>query len=164
MKLNPKSSIAPYNIFTFLYLFAFLFFSCATSATAEDPTSAIRSQWDQFIEHWQAERAAELSGMYTVDGVNVPPGFKVNRGREEIEAFYDMLFQSNTSSKYGHSIHSLSHEGNFAVEYGEFQVEWIHNDGTEWNFKSRSVTHWLRGEDGDWRINLFIFNQPPSED
>jgi uncharacterized protein (TIGR02246 family) len=128
-----------------------------------DPTPEIRTQWDRFITHWENEAADSLAAFYTEDGINVPPEFAVNRGREAIAAFYALLFENNRSSEYTHRIESLSYADDMAIEYGSFTVDWVRNDSTTWTFRARSLTHWTRTADGDWQIAALIFNSPPVE-
>jgi ketosteroid isomerase-like protein len=123
----------------------------------------INNNWDQFIEYWEGEDVANLVSMYTEDGINVPPGFKKNTGRAEITEFYTFLFSNNKSSKYKHEIKSIRIESKMAIEYGEFEVEWIRNDGSEWVYRGRSMTHWVLSEEGDWKIKMFLFNNPPED-
>jgi uncharacterized protein (TIGR02246 family) len=137
---------------------------CAEApATTPDPTQDIRAQWDRFVLHWENEAADSLAAFYTEDGINVPPELAPNQGREEIQAFYDFLFNNNLSSEYEHRIESLAATGNQAVEYGTFTVDWVRNDSTTWTFQGRSLTHWTRTVDGDWQIAAFLFNTPPTE-
>ena len=152
------------------FIFIFIFFSIVISGCAEqsrqesmDVTSEIRKQWDRFISYWEKEEVDKLAQMYSGDGVNVPPALKANIGRVEIAAFYEMLFSNHISSKYEHNIRTLYHETDNAIEYGDFNVEWIRNDSTEWTFKARSVTHWGRNSEDEWEIKLFLFNNPPDE-
>ena len=133
--------------------------SCKTEVkTPKDPTDEINTLWTEFISHWENEDAQALSGYYTHNGRNIPPGLKTNEGRKEIEEFYQFLFSNNQSSKYFHNIISLYFTSESAVELGEFQVEWLGNDGTEWVFNGRSLTHWVKEEE-TWRIQTFLFNE-----
>ena len=126
-------------------------------------TSEIEARWAAFIESWEAGDAQACAEFYTQDAVNIPPGFQINRGREAIMNFYADMFSSNTGSDYSHTILKLEYSGNQATELGEFEVEWVTNEGEGWSFKARSMAHWVRDTDGEWRIRMFLFNNPPEE-
>lgn len=132
--------------------------------SASDPTDEIREVWDTFVKNWEAGDAKACAAAYAENAVNVPPNFKVNQGRKDIEDFYAFLFASNPGRKYNHTIHSVSFSDQMVVELGAFQADWVRDDGTEWSFQARSLTHWEKGPDGAWKIKSFMFNQPPEAD
>ena len=84
-----------------------------------------------------------------------------NKGRDQIREFYNMLFASNISSNYEHQINSLSTSSNTAIEYGAFKVDWVRNDSSTWTYHARTVTHWIKSNEGEWQIQMFLFNNPP---
>ena len=129
--------------------------------TPIDPSDELRTNWDEFIVAWEAEDAEKCAQLYLEDGINIPNEAKENKGKEEIKAFYEFLFGMNRSSKYRHKINSVSYTESQATEYGNFEVDWVRNDSTEWTYKARSVTHWTKTDEGDWKIALFLFNKPP---
>ncbi len=126
----------------------------------KDVKPTIRKNWDQFIESWESEDASACAAFYTENGINIPPSANENNGRSAIEEFYKFLFDNNQSSEYQHEILALSGNNEALVEYGKFQVEWTRNDSTIWTYYARTMTHWVN-EEGNWRINKFIFNNPP---
>ncbi|REL24281.1 nuclear transport factor 2 family protein [Rhodohalobacter sp. SW132] len=132
-------------------------FSYKSSQNNEAPAE-IHQTWDQFIEKWEANDAAACAAFYTENGMNIPPGFEISHGRNEIESFYRSLFDANHTSTYHHSILDLNVFGDQAVEYGEFTVEWEPIEGDNWTFHARSLTHWVKNENGEWKIEKFIFN------
>ncbi len=121
----------------------------------------IRLRWDQFISYWEAGDAAACASFYTVSGINIPNAFEANKGREAIEQFYTFLFSNNQSSVYTHTTHDLQVFGNNAVEYGEFRVDWITNEGSPWAYQARVLAHWKKNSDGEWEIEKLLFNLPP---
>ena len=152
------------NVLTALVLGGVLLVSCNTAGKESiDPTPELQARWDGFIERWEALDAPGCAAFYAGDGVNVPPSFKINQGREEVEAFYNFLFSMNQSAEYTHTIMSVSYEGDLAVELGAFHVDWVRNDGSTWSFHARSLTHWKRDETGQWHIQAFLFNEAPAE-
>lgn len=137
--------------------------SCLSVGDPVHETSlAIRNNWDEFIYHWESQNAEACAGMYHENGLNIPNGFVVNKGKDAIEKFYQMLFANNGASKYKHTILSISTAGDQAIELGEFKVDWAGNDSISWTYHARSLTHWEKDSDGMWKIKTFMFNQPPA--
>ena len=142
-----------------------ILFSCTESNSTEkqvvNPETEIREVWTQFIEYWQAEDASGCASLYDSDALNIPHAFEVNSGRDSIEQFYELLFSSNRSSRYQHRTEALYFNGDMAVEYATFQVDWISNEGEEWAYKARALVNWKKSESGDWLIRTMLFNNPP---
>jgi uncharacterized protein (TIGR02246 family) len=132
-----------------------------TSAGQESAVGEIHATWDAFIAVWETEDAAACAGFYTATGINIPPGAEIHEGREAIASFYSGLFKANASSRYRHETLSLEICGDTAVERGEFDVNWVRNDGSAWTFRARCMVHWERQPDGTWRKKLFLYNTPP---
>ena len=150
-----------------LFLIAGLTIGCQEQPETIDTEIAskeIRSAWDGFIERWEDEDAKACAGYYTESAVNIPPSFKANKGRQEIEEFYKFLFDNNLSSDYKHTINQLDFAGNHAFEMGQFEVHWTRNDSTEWTYYARTMAHWKKNDEGEWKIDKFLFNNPPAEE
>ena len=155
--------IKPVTIFSAATLI--LFIGCSpVSDPRHDAIYEIRNLWDDFIDSWHAQDAEACAAFYTQDGVNIPNEFKANEGQQEIEAFYEFLFSMNQSSRYTHNMLSLSRSGELAVEHGEFQVDWVGNDGKEWTYKARTLVHWVLDKEDGWKIKMLLFNAPPKEE
>ncbi|NNF33353.1 MAG: nuclear transport factor 2 family protein [Saprospiraceae bacterium] len=129
---------------------------------SEEIQPLIRKNWDQFIEAWESEDASACATFYTDDGINVPPAVKINNGKKDVESFYKFLFDNNISSKYTHTILDMDGDDTQVIEYGKFSVDWMRNDSTEWTYHARTMTHWVN-ENGTWKIDKFLFNNPPEE-
>jgi len=155
------------RVFVFGFLVSIVLSTCAepvAQVSDEQFTSEIRATWDAFIDNWERENAATCATFYMEDGVNIPPGFKSNEGRKEVEDFYDFLFSNNQSSRYTHNIESIDILNDSSlVERGNFRVDWVRNDSTEWSYKARAVTSWKKDSEGNWKVALFVFNNPPED-
>jgi uncharacterized protein (TIGR02246 family) len=162
---NPETmnrKTIPFGISLALGIF---FVSCELrQAPAEDPATAIRATWDAFIAAWEIQDAAACAAFYAENGVNIPPGFSANQGWDAIQEFYQFLFDNNRSSRYTHTIRSISFADNMALELGAFRVDWINNEGYPWIYSARSITHWEQNEAGQWRIKALLFNEAPPEE
>ena len=142
-----------------------LLLSCEVRrAPVDDPALVIRTTWDAFIAAWEIQDAEACAAFYAENGVNIPPEFSANEGRDAVQEFYQFLFDNNRSSRYTHTIRSISFAGNMAVELGAFRVDWINNEGFPWTYSARSLTHWEQNEAGQWRIRAFLFNAAPAEE
>jgi uncharacterized protein (TIGR02246 family) len=132
-------------------------------AQSENPKQQIASKWGDFISNWQNQDAKGCASFFLEDGMNIPPDFPINHNRREISDFYELLFTGHSSSQYQHNILSVEFLGDDLLERGEFMVDWVRNDGSEWQFHARSLTHWVRDQQNDWKIKTFIFNSAPQE-
>lgn len=127
-----------------------------------NPPGEIEAIWQLFTEAWEAEDAAACASFYHSEALNIPSEFNINKGRDEIESFYQFLFNSNRSSDYSHKTESISFSENLAVEFATFTVNWINNDGEPWTYRARVLVHWQSDETGNWLIKNFLFNTPPA--
>ena len=128
---------------------------------AQGIQTELRQAWDRFAEHWENENAEACAIFYLEDGVHYPPNSKINQGRNDIQSFYQMLFDAHQSSAYHHEINDILQGDGFLVEFGKFGVDWTRNDDSTWTFKARSVTEWRYGADGSWKIAKFLFQPAP---
>ena len=148
---------------------ALLWLGCQSDTGTTSPPSsqqaeteeAIRTHWDAFASAWARQDARACASYFAEDGINVPPTSEIKRGRDEIEAFYETLFLSNLACDYRHWSDDVSVSGDQAVERGHFRVDWTRNDSTTWAFEARSLAHWQKKSDGQWRIKTLVFNLPP---
>lgn len=141
-----------------------VFWGCdATPELDKNVEAQIINNWDMFIEYWHNQDAAACAAFYADDGINVPSDYVINKGPEAIEGFYRFLFENNISSHYTHSSKYVSAESRTAVEFAEFNVDWLSNDSTEWNYNARVLVHWEKNLAGEWKIKAFLFNSPPKQ-
>lgn len=141
-----------------VYLIATPFNSLKAQHATETDINAI---WQAFTIKWEEKDATGCASFYLPDGLNIPAGFPVAKGQNEIELFYANLFNNHKASTYTHRSHYISNQGSLAIELGEFVVDWIRLDGSKWTFKARSLTHWEKDSQGQWRIKSLLFNSPP---
>jgi len=151
------------NVAGMWILSVILFFSCITTEGYENPEVELQTLWNEFAASWNALDAQSCALFYAEDAVNIPPELPVNTGRESIEQFYGWLFSMHQSAKYEHQIQTLSYSENHVIELGEFQVDWVTTDGSAWIYKARSLTHWEKDENKNWKIRTFVFNTPPAD-
>jgi ketosteroid isomerase-like protein len=123
-------------------------------------TNFIEAKWKGFTEKWEAMDSKGCASYYLEDGLNIAPEFPVNEGREAIGEFYQFLFDMHQSSKYNHNTLSFEVLGDAVIELGEFSVDWVRNDGSDWNFTAIAMVHWVE-VDGNWLIKSLIFNKAP---
>ena len=138
-------------------------FSCAAPSSEINPESEINQLWTSFNSSWNKMDAKACADFYSDDAVNIPPGSTIKNGKQEIEAFYSGLFAANLSADYRHEVISIVGAGNIAIEQGQFKVDWTRKDSTTWTFNARTLTHWEKDEQGEWKIQAFMYNNPPQE-
>ena len=143
------------------FWFCLLSLLCFTHLDAQDIQTELRQAWDQFTEYWEDENAEACATFYLEDGLHYPPNSEVNQGHNDIQSFYQKLFDAHQSSNYHHEINDVLQGDGFLVEFGEFRVDWKRHDDSIWTFDARSVTEWQYGADGSWKIAKFLFQSAP---
>jgi uncharacterized protein (TIGR02246 family) len=147
---------------TALSIFTLLYSGCSRAGSESDSAQVpaiLDKKWQEFIAAWENEDAVSCAALYHTGALNVPNAMTVNNGRESIESFYSSLFEANQSSRYNHQTESISFSDNLAVEYANFSVDWVSNEGEEWTYQARALIHWRKDNNGDWLIQHFAFNQ-----
>lgn len=121
----------------------------------------IQQNWNQFIENWNDLNTEGCITIYTDDAEIIAPEMQPAIGKTAIGEFYDFLFASNKFADYSHNTESISIEGNQAIEYGNFSVDWISNEDEQWTYRARVMVHWVKDSSGNWTIKKLLFNTPP---
>lgn len=146
-----------------LVITVIVFLSCNSTDSFQNPEVELQSIWNDFATSWNELDARACALFYAEDALNIPPELPVNKGRESIEKFYNWLFSMHKSATYKHQIQYVSYFQDQAVEVGEFQVDWVRMDDIKWQYNARSLTHWVKDENNNWKIKAIIFNTPPAE-
>lgn len=149
-------------LFIAISIFTLLISSCTQTHSERDSAQVpaiLDQKWQDFITAWENEDAAACAAFYHAGALNVPNAMPVNNGRDSIESFYLSLFEANMSSQYNHQTESISFSENLAVEYANFSVDWVTNEGEEWTYRARALIHWRKDDNGDWLIQHFVYNQ-----
>lgn len=156
--MHPK-----YYHIAFFILTGLLLISCGNTHNSQDDYASIQQNWESFIESWNSFNTEGCVNIYTDDAEVIAPEMQPTTGKASIAEFYDFLFASNQSADYNHKSESISISGNQAVEYGHFSVDWVSNEGEPWTFNARVMAHWIKDENGDWKIRRLLFNNPPAD-
>lgn len=146
-------------------IFCLLFVSCLNfkQNTTVDPSEDISDAWEEFIENWENEDAIKCVQIYSDDITFIPPGRLPINGSNAVADFYMSLFENNQSSVYYHETLSIDYCENMAVEYANFTVDWVGQDGNPWTYQARMINNWVVDENGIWKIEKLIFNTPSDE-
>lgn len=126
-------------------------------------TSIIEDKWKGFVGSWDKMDAEGCASYYLPDGINIAPEFPINEGREAIAKFYQFLFDMHHSAKYMHKTINLEVVGDSIIELGEFSVDWVRKDGSEWKFNARAMVLWEE-KNGEWMIKKLVFNEAPNNE
>jgi uncharacterized protein (TIGR02246 family) len=148
---------------TIIILFTTFFLGYQDISAQTEDYEQIQQNWRQFIENWNAMNTNGCVAIYADDAIVIPPEMQPANGKEAIAEFYDFLFASNKSANYSHNTESITIEGNQAIEYGNFSVDWISNEDIEWTFRARVMAHWVKDSSENWRIRKLLFNTPPAQ-
>lgn len=124
----------------------------------------IQQKWNQFVEDWNDLNAEGCITIYTDDAEVIAPEMQATKGKEAIAEFYNFLFTSNKSADYTHMTETISVEGNQAIEYGNFSVDWVSNEGQSWTYRARVMVHWIKDSPESWKIQRILFNNPPAQE
>jgi uncharacterized protein (TIGR02246 family) len=151
----------------FLYVLA-LFLACNSCTLPPDNPNAqaqqeIQQRWLAFAADWAKLDAAACAAYYTPDAIHIAPELSENEGIKAIENFYAMLFGAHQQSRYQHKVKRMDVKGDMAVELGNFEVQWVRKDSSEWVFKARAIIHWTKA-DGQWKIKTLMFESEPDID
>lgn len=154
----------PFHISAILFLYITLFLGFQDISAQTEDYEQIHQNWRQFVENWNAINTNGCVAIYAEDAVVIAPEMQPANGKEAIAEFYDFLFASNKSADYSQNTESISIEGNQAVEYGNFSVDWVSNENVSWTFNARVMVHWIKDSSDNWTIQQLLFNNPPAQD
>ena len=146
----------------FVFLLLALFSNYQDLSAQMQDRDLIQQNWDQFIENWNALSTEGCISIYTNDAVVIAPEMHPATGKEAIAEFYNFLFTSNKSADYTHRTESITIEGNQAIEYGNFSVDWLSNEDQPWTYHARVMVHWVKDPSESWKIQRLLFNNPPA--
>lgn len=110
-----------------------------------------------FSEYYTSGNYDALANAYCKEGVILPPGADIIKGREKIKQRWKL--PDGISVLY-HKITpvEISVNGNWAYDIGYYEGTNIKRNGEEVNFKGKYVIVWKK-EEGDWKIYADAWNR-----
>ena len=112
----------------------------------------IRSANDLFESKFAAGDAAGLADLYTEDGMLLPAGIDIIKGRKGIESFWQNIMDMNIKQARLQTI-EVEHLNNTAIELGYYTLSG--KGGLEMD-KGKYVVIWKRDQ-GQWRLQKDIW-------
>ncbi|MCC5918036.1 MAG: DUF4440 domain-containing protein [Cryomorphaceae bacterium] len=116
--------------------------------------------WHQFSSDWNAFDAQSCAGIYTKKAQIIPPNWNLVIGKDSIQLFFQSIFDQHLSGTYHHQTVELKRFGSMAIEYAEFSIDWVRQDSTNYTYNGRASIHWERNQDGVWKIERYLHNNP----
>lgn len=132
----------------------------SSAAYSDEVREAIEAQNKALGAAVAAGDGTAAGNLYTEDGIAIPPGGEVVKGREAIAAFWQGAIDGGMKTLTLTSL-EVESAGDLACEVGEAKV--VMADGVE--ASSRYVVVWKRVK-GTWHLHRDIWNSgpPPATD
>ncbi|MFN2196074.1 MAG: YybH family protein [Anaerolineales bacterium] len=145
------------NVVIVIVLLALAIFSAASAASPANEVPAVRQAIEEanevFMAAFNAHDGAGLAELYTEDAQLMPPNADFVIGREAIEQFWPVIFESGIDSALL-EIREVDALGNTAVEVSNYTLYLA--DGTIAD-QGKYMIEWKRVA-GKWYIHRDIFN------
>jgi uncharacterized protein (TIGR02246 family) len=118
-----------------------------------DITAEIRSMNDKFEAMIRANDAKEMANLYTEDGLLLPTGSAIIKGREAIANFWQGAMNMGIKQAKLDTLEVELH-GNTAIELGQYTLK---AEGDQEIDKGKYIVVWKK-KDGQWMLQKDIFN------
>lgn len=116
---------------------------------------------DRFSLAYTNGDAAAMTALYTTDAVLLPDGAVEVQGHEAIQAYWT-LPESERITHHRITPTRVEVEGTTATDYGTYEVSGVAG-GQAWGPSyGNYLIIWKRGTDGQWRMQLDMWNRRPS--
>ena len=129
-----------------------------TGVSAQTASDAIAAASRAFSEAYMAGDTATIRGLYTDDGMLLPPGRRVE-GRDAI-ARYFAPGPRRVNTHHAMVSDRLEVTGDVAVDVGTWYNRWRMDGGAEQEAEGAYLVVWRRGDDGRWRIQYDAWHRP----
>lgn len=122
-------------------------------ALTVDITSEIRSVNNQFESNIAAGNASAMADLYTEDGMLLPAGSEIIRGKEGIAGYWQSAFDMGVKQVKLDSVDVENH-GNTAIELGNYTIS---GEGGQVFDQGKYIVVWKMVND-QWRLQKDIWN------
>lgn len=147
-----------YKFFCTLFLLIASYQVNAQSLTGNpEDINEILENIKKFSTYYTSGDYGALANSYTSDGVILPPGADIIKGREAIKQRW--ILPEGVSVPY-HKITpaEINVLGDHAYDIGYYEGRTIRKDGSEVSWKGKYLIVW-RKEDGEWKIYADAWNR-----
>jgi uncharacterized protein (TIGR02246 family) len=137
-----------------------------TSVHAPSPQQDDKEAIQRLTEEWSAAMrrrdAASLISMITEDAIFLPPGFPPIRGRQAVQAMYDLFFPQFSNVEQTVSVEELEVAGEWAFIWGtESLVLAPPAGGPPIEMQGKGMSILRRQQNGSWKFSRGINNSLP---
>jgi uncharacterized protein (TIGR02246 family) len=131
---------------------------------AQTAPAAVSKVRDAYVAAVHAGDAKGIAGLYSEDGVEMPPNQAMAKGRPAIEKYHAGLLTGHTVKLSLTPMETIA-SGDVAYDVGTYSqtVTPKQSDGTPMNDRGKYVVLLRRASDGTWRVRHAIYNSdlPP---
>ena len=138
-----------------------LLIGCETDRREADinaDTAAIKTVSEQAAEAWMAGDWNTLAGFYTDDTIWMPPDEPPLRGKNELRAWVESLWNDYTYVDLRMPSEEIVVIDDWAYERHSELVEVYEVVGGPMQYEQKGVRIFRREEDGSWKIARYIWN------
>lgn len=143
-----------------LSLFCFVFFSYGSPQEELDLAQVRKAIEEMNVKFGDAVRkgdAASLASFYTEDAVILPPDSGMLRGRENVEAFWNGVFQMGVKDAELTVVEVMG-SGDFVYEIGKYNMTITSEAQEPVQQKGKYLVVWKKAADGSWKLHVDIWN------
>lgn len=136
---------------------ALLMAMAATQAPAQEVNPEVQKLADQWTQAYNAHNRAALSELYKEDAYLMMHGSRTVKGRQAIGDFWVQDFREGnpiTTLTVTHAIEGVD----MILVHGDYQV--INREDGLLLGQGRFAQIWMNGDDGEWRIDRDLWNEP----
>lgn len=151
MKIHPAKALIV-SLCAALPVFA------SAGETDSDLHKAIQARKDLFAAYYNADDAASIAAMYTVDATMIAPNYPPSKGRDEIQlgleeelALGDGIIDVKTQEVERISETTVSEIGFYTLRIDLDEGDPIIDEG-------HYIVIWKLSEEGEWQLHLDIWN------
>jgi len=122
-----------------------------------DDINDITENIKKFSEHYTSGDYDALANSYTNDGVILPPGADLIKGREAIKQRW-ILPEAVSVPHHKITPMEINVLGDYAYDIGYYEGRTIRKDGSEVSWKGKYLIVWKK-EEGEWKIYADAWNR-----
>lgn len=111
----------------------------------------------KFGEAFRQADPAAVAALYTDDAILLPPNSDIIRGKQGIEAFWQVVIDMGVKDAALTTVEVMG-VGDMVCEIGQYTLT-IQPEGQEaMEDKGKYVVIWKQAEDGSWKLHVDIWN------
>lgn len=142
-----------------LILLATILAACSAAESADDVEAAVEAAFQEYAASLEAGDADRWAALWTEDGVQMPPGARVNQGKETILTGLRGALGAFSFSDMQINVQEVQTAGNWAYARGLYTVTYLPHDGSDpIPIDGKFMSIFQKQDDGTWKLHRDIFN------